>query len=673
MPFRRFLLAVLPCLVFPLALPAQSEAFKQALPTRTLAYFSLPDLDTSLQEFATTPLAKMWKENELQEFLAPLLEQIQARLDAGLEQAREAFKAGQLPLDPDKLMAVRLHNLTAALTRFEIKQDQFGQPVPEVGILLHANYGESAGFMSQAFEFMAQAALAESRGELTIEKFTTGDLEGFAGDSEGFSVVHKESMFGLHMLVAGGSIFIGTIQEEVKAAAVAMQMGKPVLSGTDSYQKLATKLEIQGAEFEWFVHLGPMVDTLLATVTFVTQNAPLPVTVDMEGVERVIESLGLRSLLAAGGTSSYVDGLSVIKGYVLLPAEARKGIFADSGKSLDLSLLRLVPEDVTNFTAMTVNPVGVYDGMVNAVKSYDPEAPSPLLAMLAAYEENMSVSLRDDMFNAIGDHMVWWSMGIKNLNLLQPPEGVLMMHVKDGGKLLKSLQTMAGLSQGALEVVKFERRGRTFYRLEINPERMEESVAVMLSTMQPVFALEEDYIVVALSTADVRKGLTCLKNEDDPEKNIRSNKRFKTRMQGVPAAGLTHLSWTDWRTQFENWYQAVSVFMPLVLSNDELQLDLALLPEADTLGKHLSSSLTWQVNETDGIRMHGVGPIGPEAVGVLGVVLAGFAATVVMPELVEVSNAKPAAAMVPVKTVPAKPVEDSDAEGEDEKEPSDGN
>ena len=55
--------------VLPAVALAQNGQFKDALPEKTLAFFTMPDLVASLQEFQATPLAKIWRETELQEFL----------------------------------------------------------------------------------------------------------------------------------------------------------------------------------------------------------------------------------------------------------------------------------------------------------------------------------------------------------------------------------------------------------------------------------------------------------------------------------------------------------------------------------------------------------------------------------------------------------------------------
>ena len=62
------------------------------LPKNTLAAASLPDLQTSLVEFQSTPVAKMWAEPEVQAFVGDLVKMVRKQFDDGLEKARAQWK-----------------------------------------------------------------------------------------------------------------------------------------------------------------------------------------------------------------------------------------------------------------------------------------------------------------------------------------------------------------------------------------------------------------------------------------------------------------------------------------------------------------------------------------------------------------------------------------------------
>ena len=100
---------------------SQGKPFKHALPAKTLAFFSVPDLNTSLGEFQKTAFAKMWRESEVQDFVADALKMGQAQWVEGRAQLKEMNEAGEFPISPDDLVKLRAQSVSGALTSVQIK------------------------------------------------------------------------------------------------------------------------------------------------------------------------------------------------------------------------------------------------------------------------------------------------------------------------------------------------------------------------------------------------------------------------------------------------------------------------------------------------------------------------------------------------------------------------
>lgn len=80
-------------------------------------------------------------------------------------------------------------------------------------------------------------------------------------------------------------------------------------------------------------------------------SAPnFPPELDVDGVERAIVALGLRSFDAIGATWHYRSDRAVSDSFVSMPADARTGLTAGVSKPLDLSFLKRVPKDAVSFS-----------------------------------------------------------------------------------------------------------------------------------------------------------------------------------------------------------------------------------------------------------------------------------------------------------------------------------
>ena len=119
------------CLVLAAApLTAQSAAFKAALPEHTLVFASLPNIRASLEEMKDQPLARIWREGEVQDFLADGLQMVEAHWEQGLAEGRKLHEAGKLPFDPADLTKLRIESLSMALTDLELGGTDEGAPGP---------------------------------------------------------------------------------------------------------------------------------------------------------------------------------------------------------------------------------------------------------------------------------------------------------------------------------------------------------------------------------------------------------------------------------------------------------------------------------------------------------------------------------------------------------------
>src|SRR5690606_20320246 len=106
--------------------------------------------------------------------------------------------------------------------------------------------------------------------------------------------------------------------------------------------------------------------------------------------------------------------------------------------------------------------------------------------------------------------------------------------------------------------------------------------------------------------------------EDDPSGDIRSNEEFAPYLEQMPEGGLSSLSFTDWKAQFESLYQLATSVLAFVPIGDEIPFDLSLLPDSSTLTQHLFGAVAWSTWDETGFRTTSIGPFGPEVVALVG-------------------------------------------------------
>ena len=134
-------LAVLACPLAAQTTTAAANPFARALPESTLMYMSFPNFSKSLEEFQSMPLAKMWAEDEVQDFFERAMTMGKEYWEQGMAQARAMHEQGQLPFDPDELVKARLESLSFAITSMELQMPEGArEPLPRFGFVIYPRF-----------------------------------------------------------------------------------------------------------------------------------------------------------------------------------------------------------------------------------------------------------------------------------------------------------------------------------------------------------------------------------------------------------------------------------------------------------------------------------------------------------------------------------------------------
>jgi|694.fasta_scaffold24734_10 hypothetical protein len=612
-PFHPLLLSAL--LLAPLA--AQGGILPY-LPKHTLMAASLPDVPTSLSEFQSMPLAKMWAEPEVQTFVGELMKLARKQLEEGLAQAREQHEQGALPVDPDEVLKLRLDGVTLAVTKLSVTP---GQPRPkqEIGLLAHFDFGASAPSWLPLVRLGIDRLTAATAGQLvrTDGKLGEATLISLALTPDSVNVAPD-----LHFVLLEDGLLAGTLLDEVRETLAAMKAKTTMLGATPDFATSYASLDRKGAELELFLRPAGLVEFGLQAMQTADEMGDIEGDIEMAGIRRAVDALGLRQLGPLSLTQSYVDGKAMNRGFIAARQgdEPTTGATATPPRTVDMSMLKWVPKEAASFATGAFDAAWLYNMATKALAAYGPDAVQEFEKAIAKSEKQYGFNLRDDLFQAFGDHYASW--GLPQASINSPPEATVLVKVKDEARVLKAIKGIVAASDGRLELEEGEKRGIMVYQLGVNLDEIIVDFGGMnpLEAYMPTFAFKNGYLVVCFSPSDVKRAFARLdRKEDDPKGDIRSNKEFATIAGSIPA-DITYFSFIDWKATFEGYYQIMTGLLGFIPMGEDVPIDMAQIPDSATLTKHLFPSVSYGRAGAAGTTTTSISPIGPE-VYVLGLAL----------------------------------------------------
>jgi hypothetical protein len=589
------------------------------LPKDTIIAVSAPDLATSMLRFQQMPLAKMWAEEEVQNFVADLEAMIHGKIEELLKQGREMHAQGQLPVDPDAVLKLRMRGVTMALTHLEVSNGELGVE-PKIGFVLHLDFGATAPQWNSLVQVGMEMLEGQAGDQVTKTESKVGEwpLTTLTPNRV------KNSPMGLTIVTLPEGLLIGTLADEVRGIADSLQKKAPVLAASETFAAAMKQVPTAGAELTAFAHFDPIVDFALNLLRMATDMNDDLAMVDLDGVDRAVTAMGLRHLPTEVSATSYVDGKCVSRSFRANGGATDK---TSASPTVDTAFLKWVPKDAVGFSAGTMDVMSVYDTLLKGLQAYDPDLADQALAHLAEMEKQVGFRVRDDLFGSLGDHYMTWSMPMGTIS--SAPEMALLLKVRDEGKLVNTLKTLSQMSNGMVEIEESEKRGLKVYQLRVNFDPTQGMGGMNPFDMfTPTFSFKDGYLVGGFSASDIKRVFQRMDREDDPKGDIRSNREFAAVAGNLPPA-VDSLSFTDWKAQFESIYQIATGLLAFVPIGEEVPLDMSLLPDSASLTKHLFGSISYSRSVAGGHESQSISPFGPEvlmfsfAAGAAGAVFLG--------------------------------------------------
>ena len=612
---------------------------KSKVPPGTLLYASLPNLSQSYRDFQNMPLAKLWREQEVQEFLAQPLAFAKTYWAQAVQQLQAIHKAGVLPVTAEELLSLRPGSLSAALIgpggkgepfrfAFTFKVSQGAQVLDKL-----AQFGlEKLQAKVEELEAKVKDGTADPLEQMVLKKMPQicqiGHAQALVASTlppndakgPGFTSLTFAYSQGL-VLVASSKSLAEKILSDKPGASLALD---PV------FRQAMGKVKSQGAETLFFLRPKGMIQAVLNLLRGASPQTRNFLEEHGKGIQKALEVTGLMGCEALASVATYDQGKCFWDTFVLAPAP-RKGLLdLAGGGPLDLSHLAWIPRRATSFSMGYMPVKKIYHTVLDAIGAVDPEMGGRISSVLAMLKDRLGLDLEQDLLDQMDGEVLTYS--IASSNLMTPGTTVVAAQVKSPQELLNSLETLFGLSKGAVSLVssKDPATGMEIWQVQFDTTMLPSSGPAMvlgrvLAFIKPSFTFHKGYLVGALNPRDVKKAVAQM--EGQRKGDIRSRKDVDLFLKGLPPK-VTRLSFNDIKTTIQMVYETASGALNMVSLPDDIPLDLALLPGSDTVAKHFFPITSYSFETKEGIYGRSVSPFGPEVL--LGVAAVGIGSTVLV-------------------------------------------
>ncbi len=597
--------------------------FKRSLPKSTLIFLSAPDVPSAIAQFKKTEIYKVWQEEEVQDFLADALDMAKKRFDQQVAQFKEMYKQGMLPIDPAKLLTLRLHGVSFALVDLAPPSQQ---SMPKISLAFCLDFGPSAGVIKGLLgmgEGMYAAKAKDTPQMGPIQEAKVGEL------SYKSMVPPKAPFLSLNWGWVGSSLLIGTHKGDFESIASKMAGGESGgLMESASYKTVSQKVHASESAIEGYCNFSRLLDLSLQGFRMAASMEKDLAAVDLEGVKRVLDVTGLSSLEALGFSSGFDGGVGINRIFGLVPQNKRRGFFAsaDGEETVSMDRLKVIPEDVASFSLYRFDFLkNLYKTVLAGVDAYDPNVGKMVQSQIQEAEKQLGFSVEKDVFNAFGPELISYSKPIAGLG--GAPEMAFMVSCPKPKKTVEVLRKIGKITGGYFDLVENETEdGGVFYAVDIQLDTG--GGMDPLAMIEPTLAFEKGFMIFGLSRADVKGGIKRLSGKN--KTSILDNKVFQ-RVKGVLPDSLDGVTFTDTAASFSGIYSALSGAISFIPIPPEVPIDLGLLPSESAFTKHLLGSLSYSRKDSKGFLLVSRGPFsGPGTMALVGVSVVGVMATLGM-------------------------------------------
>jgi hypothetical protein len=325
---------------------------------------------------------------------------------------------------------------------------------------------------------------------------------------------------------------------------------------------------------------------------------------DLKVVKDVLDSLGLGSVRTMSGRGGF-SGRDLVSDGLIEIAGERRGIFAHL-KTIDLAEMDKVPADVISAFVYRVDFAGLYDTVMEAIKTASEKEYREATATISTMEQDVGIEFRRDLAVNLEGTVSGYAM--KGLGFgFSPGQAVYLFKLKDSkameATILKLEKYVEG-KEGQVEMTKQEVDGRTYHFLMI-PQ-------VAMMGMTPTWVIEGDRLILGTNMQAVNTALAMWTSTQPSQvAGLRETPEFKQVTKNLPK-DLVGFMYVDHKQNMRQTMQMMGQFWPMMTMGLQKEGKMKLpmmLPPAEDIVKHMGSEASYCWFDGDGLRTHGEGPV----------------------------------------------------------------
>ena len=609
---------------------------ERALPAKTLLAIGTDDLEELLKQAGSSPVGRIFKEEEVKAFLEKPIGLARQQLDAGLAKVRENPAFAGAELDPAKLLAGPFGTAFFAITDLSLPDAAPATPESlELGIVIGLQPKAGAVDLLATLEHSLVSIIQSNKApDVTVE---TIEAAGLSYER----IRSPQTRMAICFASVGGVSLLATSERALLETAACIKSGAGSLATDADFTRCS---EIVGARAHGdvcsFVRTGGLLEKVQQIAMLALESSGKADEIAM--AEKVITLLHLESFGASCSRSAWRDGTCIKTSYAEVDPQAGGiGALAGHDVPVDRDVLRFIPKEAVSFSISSIDMTAVWDMAIAGLKEVAPPIHEQLTKKLADLETQIAGAdaaglpnwdVRRDLIGALKGRMV--TMSVPGVGTMLGPGNDMLgwIETPNPAGLESSFAYLTQLlSAAAQKPVKFKEVVYGDVKLHVLDTMSLGSAAAFAQSLQLTYALSGDRLYFGTTTKAVKKALDAQKTP--PTANITARADFANRMVEPPeGAVLTSLSYSDTAVQVEGTYNALVGGLSMLQTmagtqaGFEMPIDMNLLPVGETISQHLFGTveMSYRVGERGHVTISR-GPFGPETTIGAGVAVAAIA------------------------------------------------
>jgi len=548
---------------------------ERCLPEDTLAYLSANDVSSCRTKFEGTALYDIGQEPSVRR----MIDQIKQRFGEKFEQ--------ELGVSLEGLGSVFSGQVMVALTEFD----------PEAEKVEAVFAGDVAFGQVERLKQLLSAAEVRVRGSMPLEarqSFTYKGTEVVLYEADELTICYcfPTGRFALSVSTSGSE----TMKTFLDSLA---QPPRSSLAGKAEFQHVFGRIGKGSQSFSFF-NIGRLLDLF-------TEADAAP------EVAQIIDALGVRSVKSIGSSSTIIKKGFKDVVYIHAPGERRGVMKLLTARGDVMSMLDYFPEDVSSVSTFSLDIPGLWQEFQSIMGQLEPGDAEEMADGIAEFEQGLDLNLEKDVLGMFDGPIAVGMWGAP----FPIPQVQVAVKLRDGAQPERVIGKL--LSITGEQPTETEYEGHRIF-----------SVSMPNAPVAPSYTVYRGCLLVSTSPQTLKSALARLTTAS---RSAADNPGLKEALRNVPRPGMS-FSYSDTKVGFTTLYTAL---MPLFQSQQQdLPIDLAELPPAEVISKHLFPAVSSTIVDREGVTSTSYGPFGGASLlgaGPTGPALAGVGAAVLLPSL----------------------------------------